>query len=434
MKILVIGSGGREHAIVRALSKSETKTKIFCSHGNPGIAKLAECIKLDENNFSEMIKFCKEKEISLVIIGPEQPLANGLSDALRNENIPVFGPSEAAAQLESSKSFAKNFMKKYNIPTAKFATFDFSQFDLAKDYISKMTTPIVIKADGLAGGKGVVIAENLTVAIQNINEFFDGAFGNASKKIVIEEFMQGEEVSIFAICDGNDFVTLTPSQDHKRIGDNDTGKNTGGMGSYSPVKFFNEKMLQKVCNEIIKPTIEGMKNEGNPFIGCLYVGLMVENGNSRVVEFNVRFGDPETQSVLTLFKGDFAKLLYSAVIGKLDKTAIQNDNSNIQNNNSKEVACCVILASNGYPEKFETGFEITGNAYCEQENDIIVYHSGTNEVADKLVTAGGRVLGITAVGEDIKIAIDKAYKAAKQIDFANKYYRNDIGKRELVRN
>lgn len=426
MKILVIGTGGREHAIVKTLSKSETKTKIYSSQGNPGIAELAECVKLDENNFSELIKFCKENEISLVIVGPEQPLANGLSDALRNENIPVFAPSKAAAQLESSKSFAKNFMQKYNIPTAKFAAFDSSQFDLAKDYVAKMTTPIVIKADGLAGGKGVVIAENIAEAIQNIKNFFDGAFGNASKKIVIEEFMQGEEVSVFAICDGNDFVTLAPSQDHKRIGDNDTGKNTGGMGSYSPVKFFNEDMLQKVCNEIIKPTLEGMKNEGTPFIGCLYVGLMVENGNSRVVEFNVRFGDPETQSVLTLFQGDFVKLLYSAAVGKLDKTAIANNNSN-------KVACCVILASDGYPEKFETGFEIMGNVCCEQDDDIIVYHSGTKKVANKLVTAGGRVLGITAIGENIKVARDKAYHTAKQIDFANKYYRNDIGKREIER-
>ena len=430
INILVIGSGGREHAIVRALNKSESKNKIFCLSGNPGIAKIAECINLDIKNFvdeksiDKIINFCKTSEIDLIVIGPEQPLADGLSDVLRRENINVFGPSKFAAQLESSKSFAKDFMKKYQIPTAKYFSFNQNEFEKAKKYIEAMSVPIVIKADGLAAGKGVVISENKNDAIDITKNFLDGAFGKASEKIVIEEFMRGEEASVFAICDGSDFVVLAPSQDHKRIGDNDTGKNTGGMGSYSPVSIVDKNVLKKVCEQIIKPTLAGMKAEGNSFIGCLYVGLMLENGNPRVVEFNVRFGDPETQAVLSIFKGDFAKLLYSAATGNIDKTAYCED--------LLQVACCLILASAGYPDKFETGFEITGNAYCEQD-DIIVYHSGTKTVDNKLLTSGGRVLGITAIGNNIGDAITKAYKFANEIDFENKYNRSDIGKREFKR-
>ena len=422
INILVIGSGGREHAIVRALNKSESKNKIFCSPGNSGIAKLTECINLVLKNFDAVIDFCKKNEIDLVVIGPEQPLADGLSDALRKENINVFGPSKFAAQLETSKSFAKDFMKKYQIPTAKYSSFAQNEFENAKKYIEEMSVPIVIKADGLAAGKGVEIANSKTDAINIVKKFLEGAFGEASQKIVIEEFMQGEEASVFAICDGNDFVVLAPAQDHKRIGDNDTGKNTGGMGSYSPVSIVAQNVLNKVCEQIIKPTLAGMKSEGNPFVGCLYAGLMLENGNPLVVEFNVRFGDPETQAVLSIFKGDFAKLLYSAAIESIDKAAYSEDLS--------QVACCVILASNGYPEKFETGFEITGNAYCDNA-DIIVYHSGAKIIDDKLVTSGGRVLGITAIGNNINEAITKAYKFADEINFENKYYRTDIGKKEL---
>ena len=425
INILVIGSGGREHAIVKALNKSKTQNKIFCSLGNPGIAKLAECVDLDIKNYNAIINFCKNTKIDLVVIGPEQPLADGLSDVLRNENINVFAPSKFAAQLETSKSFAKDFMKKYKIPTAKYSSFAQNEFEKAKKYIEEMSAPIVIKADGLAAGKGVVIAENKTDAINVTKDFLEGAFGEASKKIVIEEFMQGEEASIFAICDGNDFVTLSPAQDHKRIGDGDTGKNTGGMGAYSPVSAVDKIVLDKVCEQIIKPTLAGMKSEGNPFVGCLYVGLMLENGNPKVVEFNVRFGDPETQAVLSIFKGDFAQLLYSAATGNIDKTAYCEVFS--------QVACCLVLASSGYPEKFETGFEITGNAYCEQDDDIIVYHSGTKIIADKLVTSGGRVLGITAISDNIKDVISKVYEFAEGINFENKYHRTDIGKKELKR-
>ena len=430
INILVIGSGGREHAIVRTLNKSESTNKIFCLPGNPGISKISNCVNLDLKNNSEIIQFCKNSEIDLVVIGPEQPLADGLSDVLQNENINVFGPSKFAAQLETSKSFAKDFMKKYKIPTAKYSTFTISntnfliEFENAKKYIDEMFAPIVIKADGLAAGKGVVIANSKEEATNTVKEFLEGAFGTASQTVVIEEFMQGEEASVFAICDGNDFVVLAPAQDHKRIGDGDTGKNTGGMGSYAPVSIVPQSVIKKVCEQIIQPTLAGMKSDGNPFVGCLYVGLMLENENPKVVEFNVRFGDPETQAVLSIFKGDFAKLLYSAAIGNIDKTAYSEDFSG--------VACCLILASGGYPEKFETGFEILGDTYCDDEN-IIVYHSGTKNINEKLVTSGGRVLGITAVGDDVNEAISKAYSKANEINFENKYFRKDIGKKEIER-
>lgn len=422
--ILVIGSGGREHAIVRALYKSETTNEIFCVPGNPGISQLARCVNIDIKNFDEIVNFCKSNRIDLVVIGPEQPLADGLADVLRGMDIPVFGPSQYAAQLESSKSFAKNFMKKYNIPTAQSATFSKDEFELAIKYINEMSLPVVIKADGLAAGKGVVIANDKEEAIATVKFFLEGALGVASQQIVIEEFMCGEEASVFAICDGNDFITLSPAQDHKRIGDGDTGKNTGGMGAYSPVSIIDETTLEKVCRQIIKPTIDGMKSENHLFIGCLYVGLMIENGNPRVVEFNVRFGDPETQAVLSLFSGDFTKLLYSAACGNLDKTTY--------NQNIDKASCCVILASEGYPDKYGAGYEINGDAYIDTD-EIIVYHSGTKIANDKLITAGGRVLGVTAVDSNIEKAIDKVYKYLEQITFENRYYRNDIGQKELQR-
>ncbi|MDR0927132.1 MAG: phosphoribosylamine--glycine ligase [Ignavibacteria bacterium] len=417
MNILVIGSGGREHAIVRVLSSSKSATKIFCSPGNPGIATLAECVSINNNNFNDVSEFCLSNDISLVVVGPEQPIANGIADAVREKQINVFAPSLYASQLEASKAFAKNFMQRYNIPTAKYAVFDSTTEHQAEEYVITMQLPIVIKADGLAAGKGVVITENMDEAIATLKEFFNGAFGEASKKVVIEEFMQGEEASIFAICDGSNYITLSPAQDHKRIGDGDTGKNTGGMGAYTPVPIVTDAILQKVRIEIIEPTLAGMQAEGHPYIGCLYVGLMIDNGTPRVVEFNVRFGDPETQAVLSAFNGDFAHLLYTAAIGQLDKTAVVNSNI---------AACCVILASDGYPDKYKTDFEITGELNSEH---CYTYHSGTKLANGKLLTAGGRVLGVTAVADTIEDAIALAYKQANGISFDNKYCRSDIGQK-----
>jgi phosphoribosylamine--glycine ligase len=424
MNILVIGSGGREHSIVRALSKSKSTTKLFAIPGNPGMVSLAECKNVDISNEDTIICFCKEYDIDLVVIGPEQPIADGLSDMLREHNISVFAPSQFAAQLETSKAFAKDFMMKYGIPTAKYATFVSTEFEDAVNYIKNMQFPVVIKADGLAGGKGVVIASNQTMALDTLQDFFNGRFGEASQAIVIEEFMQGEEVSIFAITDGNDFITLPPSQDHKRIGEGDIGKNTGGMGAYTPVSIVTADVLDKIKEKIIKPTLAGIQSEDNKYIGCLYCGLMIHKGEPRVVEFNCRFGDPETQAVLSTYEGDFALLLKSAADGHIDKTAY------IPNN---KAACCVIMASDGYPDKYETGCEILGDAFVNTEN-AIVYHSGTkiNEVG-KLVVAGGRVLGVTAVADNIKDAIAQAYDVVARVSFGNMYYRRDIGYRELER-
>ena len=432
MNILIIGSGGREHSIANSLKKSKSCNDLFCVPGNPGISTIAKCISLEINNHKSIINFCKENNISLVVIGPEQPLAEGLSDAIRSAGVSVFGPSQAAAQLESSKSFAKNFMKKYNIPTAEFATFDKSQLAQAKDYTQKLfisknnLAPVVIKADGLAAGKGVTIAETQAEAFSVIDKYLSGEFGEASKKIIIEEFLQGFEASIFAICDGNDFITLAPAQDHKRIGDGNTGKNTGGMGAYAPSPLMTNTILEKINNQIIKPTLKGMNAEKMPFVGCLYVGLMIDKDEPKVVEYNVRFGDPETQAVLSIFEGDFAKLLYSAANENIDKTSVKNI--------AASYACCVILASNGYPEQFETGFEITeateisNNLLIEKKYNSIIFHSGTKIINKKLVTSGGRVLGVTALGDTLQQAIENAYNRVSTINFQNKYYRTDIGK------
>lgn len=423
MKILVIGSGGREHAITLALSKSENCEKIFCAPGNPGIADIAEIISLNISNHDEVAQFCFQNKIDFAVIGPEQPLSEGIADSLTEKGIFVFGPKKAAAMLESSKDFAKRFMIKYNIPTAHYSTFTKNDLEMARNYVKSHPLPTVIKADGLAAGKGVLICLSREEALKSLDEIFGGAFGEAGDKIVIEEFMHGEEASVFAVCDGKDFVCLAPSQDHKRIGDGDTGKNTGGMGAYSPASIVDDLLMKKVEELVIKPALDGMIKEGCPYVGCLYVGLMIENGNPRVVEFNVRFGDPETQAVLAVFEGDFAKLLYSAAAGKIDKTVfIAKTSLN---------ACCLILASAGYPDKYESGFAIEGN--LSERKDSVVIHAGTKLKAGKLVSAGGRVLSVVGIGADLKSAVDAAYNRAEDIRFDNKYCRTDIGKKGLDR-
>lgn len=415
MDILLIGSGGREHAIASALIKSKN-VHLFALPGNPGIAKIAQIVPLNIKNHQDVSDFCAKNSIDLVVIGPEQPIADGLSDSLRSAGINVFAPSRSAAQLETSKLFAKQFMQKYGIPTARFCAFDKSQKQDALDYIRKGEFPVVIKADGLAAGKGVVVATTSDEAIQAIEEMFSGSFGSAGEKIVVEEFMQGEEASIFAITDGKNFVTLAPAQDHKRILDGDKGKNTGGMGAYCPAPIVTPEVLDKVNTQIIEPTLQGMIAEGLPYIGCLYVGLMINNGNPKVVEYNCRFGDPETQAVLSVFVGDFAELLLSAAKGNLNVSAIRNINQGF--------ATCVVLASKGYPDKYETGFEITG--LNNISDNVIVYHAGTKEIDGKIFTNGGRVLGVTSLGATLKESQENAYKAVSKIHFQNMYYRSDI--------
>ncbi len=422
MNVLLIGSGGREHALALAISKSDALDKFYCLPGNPGIQQFARPFDCELDNYYLLSDKCKVKEIDLVVIGPEQPLADGLADFLREKGINVFGPGSEAAKLESSKGYAKNFMSKYNIPTAEFKIFNAEEENLAIDYLKNVNFPIVLKADGLAAGKGVIIANNFDDAKTTLKNMFAGQFKDAGKTVVIEEFLQGEEASILAITDGNDFITLAPSQDHKRAFDNDQGPNTGGMGAYAPAPVVNDTVLEKVKNEIIKPVIENLKNEGNTFIGCLYAGLMINNNQPKVVEFNVRFGDPETQAVLPLIEGDFLRLIFSAARGQLKKDFV----SDVVNG----AACCVVLASEGYPGSYKSGYPISGIDKAEGTG-AIVYHAGTKWEDGILKTAGGRVLGVCAVADNLEEARDKSYRAAKLIEFENKFYRKDIAAKAL---
>lgn len=422
MNILVIGGGGREHAIVNCLYNSPGNNKIYISPGNPGIYKLAEKANIIIDNFDDIKDFCRINKIDLLVVGPEQPLADGIKDVFLYEETVVFGPDKFASQLESSKNFAKKIMYEYGIPTANYKTFFPNMISEAREYLNNHSLPIVLKADGLAAGKGVIIAESHNEAIDALNLIFDGEFGAAGSKVVIEEFMNGEEASIFAICDGNDFITLPAAQDHKRIGDGDTGKNTGGMGAYSPAPIISEAILKVVEKDIIVPLLKAMRDKGHPFIGCLYCGLMINNFKPKIVEFNVRFGDPETQAVLPLFNGDFARLLLSAAKGELDKSTIIKTNT--------KHSACVIMASDGYPDKFEKGFEITG-LDKENNNEIFIFHSGTKEENNKIITSGGRVLGITAVCNSLEESLKTVYSEIPKIKFQNMYFRKDIGQKGL---
>jgi phosphoribosylamine--glycine ligase len=422
MNILLIGSGGREHALARAIADSPSVGALYAIPGNPGILKTFQHADVSAQDFTGICKFCKQNAIDLVVVGPEQPLADGLADRLILEGINVFGPISAAAKLESSKDFAKAMMLKYKIPTAGYRTFTALQRDEAHQYIDGHTLPIVLKADGLAAGKGVIIAENHFDAHMALDEMFSGLFGNAGNRVVIEEFLRGEEASIFAISDGKDYFLTPASQDHKRQFDNDEGKNTGGMGAFAPAPIVTESVLRKVEERVIKPLLDGMQSEGTPFIGCLYCGLMIENGEPSVVEFNVRFGDPETQAVLELLEGDFAKLLYSAAIGKIDKNAVKV----LENTFST----CVVLASGGYPDDYEKGFEIRGieEAINSGAN---VYQAGTKSESGKILTNGGRVLGVTAKGNSLAESINNVYAAVNFISFDKMIYRKDIGSKGL---
>lgn len=418
MNILVIGSGGREHALCLKLYESDNSNNIYCNPGNPGIQQIAQNVQFDVNNEDLLISFCKDEKIKLVVVGPEQPLAMGIADKLRQNGINCFGPSEYASQLESSKSFAKEFMDEFNIPTTSYKTFESKDLSDCFRYIENSDLPIVIKADGLAGGKGVYISNDKNEAKQIAEDFFEGKFGEASKKIVIEQFLDGVEASIFAICDGENFILLPPSQDYKRAKDGDLGLNTGGMGSFSPTPFVDYKILEDVKTKIVSQVLKGMKSRKNRFIGCLFVGIMIVNNKPFVIEFNVRFGDPETQSVLSLIEGDLAKLFYTASIGSLEKNCISIKKD--------KYACTVILASEGYPENFNKGFEIKGLQNNSSLKDRFIFHAGTKIENNKIVNSGGRVLGITAVANSLKEAKENAYNLAEGIYFENKYYRKDI--------
>lgn len=418
MQVLLIGSGGREHALALKIKQNKKLTKLYCAPGNPGTESIAANLSLNVTDNKSVVDFCTNNKIDLVVIGPEQSLVDGLADSLNLFGIKVFGPSAKAAQIESSKVFAKEMMKAANVPTATYLEFNSFQSEDALTYLNKISYPTVIKVDGLAAGKGVFICTNLIEAQNAINKIFENkVFGDSGSKLIIEEFLEGEEASIFAITDGEKFVCLPAAQDHKRIGDDDTGKNTGGMGAYAPAPIITPDLQIQIEELIIKPTLNQMSNSGNKFVGCLYAGLIITKDGPKVIEFNCRFGDPETQVVLPLLDGDFLQLLYSAAERNLDVSAIKYSGGS---------SVCVVAASGGYPDAYKKGFKITG--LDSSDDNIIVYHAGTKKENDKILSNGGRVLGVTSVikNYDLKLAKELAYKAINKIYFDGMYFRKDI--------
>lgn len=418
MKILIVGSGGREHAIAWAASKSPKADKIYCAPGNAGIAEYAECVDIGAMEFDKLVAFAKEREIDLTIIGMDDPLVGGVVDAFEAEGLRVFGPRKNAAVIEGSKAFSKDLMKKYNIPTAAYENFTDPEKALA--YLETVKMPIVLKADGLALGKGVLICSTLEEAKAGVKTLMlDKQFGDAGNEIVIEEFMTGREVSVLAFCDGKTIRCMTSAQDHKRAKDGDQGLNTGGMGTFSPSPFYT-KEVEEFCEKYVyQPTMDAMAAEGRPFTGILFTGLMLTEDGPKVLEFNARFGDPEAQVVLPRMKNDIIDVMEACIDGKLSDITLEFEDN---------AAVCVVLASDGYPEKYEKGFEITGLDTFKEKDGYYVFHAGTKFDGDKIVTNGGRVLGVVAKGSDLKEARKNAYGATDWVDFANKYKRNDIGK------
>ena len=419
MNILIIGSGGREHALCWKLADSIDNGYIYAIPGNPGMAESPD-ISIEDN--AAIVDFAKGAKIDLVVVGPEVPLMNGLVDDLTAAGIRAFGPTAAAAQIEGSKSFAKNLMKKYGIPTARYEVF--TAAEPARAYIRETGAPIVIKADGLAAGKGVVVAMTEREALDAIDRIMeDGSFGTAGNSVVIEEFMEGEEASLLAFTDGKVIRPMISAQDHKRAFDGDKGPNTGGMGTYAPAPVMTPEMTARAVEEILKPTIEAMAKEGRPYHGCLYAGLMITSEGPKVVEFNARFGDPETQVVLPLLDGNLAEIMCACCEGRLADVPIAWKDG---------AAVCVVLAAGGYPGQYEKGHEIHGIADAE-DMGALVFHAGTAERKGKIVTNGGRVLGVVGRGADISSAVRAAYAAAEKISFEGMYYRKDIAHRALNR-
>lgn len=418
MNVLIVGSGGREHTIAYCVAKSEKVDKIYCTPGNAGIAQLAECAPIGAMEFDKIVAFAKEKEVDLVIVGMDDPLVGGLVDELEAAGIRAFGPKKNAAILEGSKAFSKDLMKKYHIPTAAYE--NFTDSDKALAYLETAKFPIVLKADGLALGKGVLICQNLEEAKEGVKEIMlDKKFGTAGNEMVIEEFMTGREVSVLSFVDGNTIKTMTSAQDHKRAGDGDTGLNTGGMGTFSPSPFYT-KEVEEFCEKYIyQATVDAMKAEGRPFKGVIFFGLMLTEDGPKVLEYNARFGDPEAQVVLPRMKNDIIEVVEACIDGTLDQIDLQFEDN---------AAVCVVLASEGYPVKYEKGLEITGLEAFEKEEGYYCFHAGTREENGKILTNGGRVLGITAKGKDLKEARANAYAATEWVQFDNKYMRHDIGK------
>lgn len=425
MKVLIIGNGGREHALAWRAAQSNLVTELFVAPGNPGTALEPKIknVNISVNDLEALADFATKEKIDLTIVGPEAPLVAGVVDLFHERDLKIFGPTKDAAQLEGSKSFTKDFLMRHNIPTAKYK--NFTDVDEALAYLDTVDLPIVIKADGLAAGKGVIVAETLEQAQATVKDMLSGnAFGSAGAKVVIEDFLAGEEASFIVMVDGKNVIPMATSQDHKRVGDGDQGPNTGGMGAYSPAPVVTPEVYERVMERIIYPTVRGMAAEGNEYVGFLYAGLMIDaEGNPRVIEFNCRFGDPETQPIMMRMKSDLVDLCAAACEGKLDQKSCEYDD---------RVAVGVVLAAEGYPQSPRKGDEILGLGK-ESSTDLKIFHAGTKEVDGKIVTNGGRVLCATALGKDVKEARDKAYELAQTISWKGMFYRHDIAYRAIAR-
>ena len=417
MNILIIGSGGREHALAWKSAQDESVSNVFVCPGNAGTAleNKVTNISLDTNNFEIIETFCVDEKIDLVIIGPEQPLVMGMADFLQSKGIKTFGPSQAAAQLEGSKTFSKDFFIKYGIPTAQYASFN--DYDSSKSYLDKIDYPTVVKADGLAAGKGVIICNDKEEALKALESIFmDQAFGDAGNRVVIEEFLEGEEASFIAVVSKDKIIPLATSQDHKAVGEGDVGLNTGGMGAYSPAPIVDERLHKKIITEVMEPTMKGLISEGSPYLGFLYAGLMIKDGELKVLEFNCRFGDPETQPILIRLKSSLVELCLAAINEDMDSYDIAWTNKH---------ACGVVIASEGYPESYESNKQVTLPVKSEQ--DMKLFHAGTKLIDDNVVTSGGRVFCATALGDDLKSAQSKAYNLVDSVTFDGAFHRRDIG-------
>ena len=421
MKVLVIGSGGREHALCWKIKQSSQVTELFCAPGNGGISSLAECVDIKADDIIPLVDFAKERGIDLTVVGPEVPLVKGIVDLFEKEGLKIFGPSQAAARLEGSKVFAKNFMKRWDIPTAKYATFTDAKGAVA--YLADQKYPLVVKASGLAAGKGVMICQDQFTAEEAIGKIMnEKIFKDAGNSLVIEEFLEGEEASILAVCDGKSFQLLESAQDHKRIFDDDMGPNTGGMGAYSPAPVVTDALRKTIGDKIIRPVVEGMADEEAPFKGILYAGIMVTKDGPKVLEFNTRFGDPETQAILPRLKTDLVDLMMASIDGKISGLSLEWD---------ERPCVCVVMAAGGYPGNYATGQMISGLDQIPE--GAIVFHAGTKKQNDTILTSGGRVLGVTALGKDISETIANTYVAVRKISFEGSSFRNDIGKKALNR-
>ncbi len=421
MKILVVGGGGREHTLVWKIVESPEVEKVYCAPGNAGIAGSAECVDIAADNIKGLAKLVEEKGIDLTVVGPELPLTLGIVDDFTRRGLRVFGPTKETSAIEGSKVFAKGLMRKYGIPTANFEIFDSA--GEAKEYIKSRGAPIVIKADGLAAGKGAIVARSIEEALDAVSLIMEErAFGDAGNKIVVEQFLEGEEASFIAFTDGTTVLPLPSSQDHKPIFDGDQGPNTGGMGAYSPAPLVTEEMHQKVMEQIMIPTVKAMESEGHQYKGMLYAGLMISKGQPRVLEFNGRFGDPETQAQLIRMKSDLVPVLEAVIDERLKGMKVDWD---------KRAAVCVVMASQGYPGSYEKGKEISGLEEVEQMEDVVAFHAGTAKREGKFYTNGGRVLGVTGLGKGIKESIERTYQAVELIHWEGAYFRRDIGKKAL---